>query len=271
MVTNISRIKELILQIGKCDLKYEHKSKSYNLNDFNTIGLDLDYYSSLNSEFNQKITLQLANKKLDKTLLTELIKNINTSLEYVKEKKDQCRVTYLFDKSKDNLNQEMLSNQEFTFSILEAQFSTLNNIHKFLLNLFEELDYILDDELAELKSKTSSYESSSENVKLPRVGKVTIDLRKKDTLSLFLLLEEIGIIDSSNLDRNKFIEQNFNYTNDNNKIMPIVNINSDFSNLKDISDYKIRSRNKKSFDRLIDKLTSKLESFDYMELASKLK
>ena len=267
MVTNISRIKELIIQIGKCDLKYDHNSKSYNLNDFNTIGLDVDYYSSLNNEFNQKITLQLANKKLDNKMLTELIKNINSSLEYVKEKKDQQRVTYLLDKS--SLTQDMLSNQEFTSSILEAQFSTLNNMNKFLIKLFEELDYILDEELAELKSKTSSYLSSSENVKLPEIGKAIINLRKKDSLSLLLLLEEINMIDFSNSDRNKFIEQNFNYKNDNNEIKPLTKINSDISNLKDASTYK--QRNQKSFERLIKKITLGLESFDFKELSDRLK
>lgn len=268
MVTNISRIKELILQIGKCDLKYEHKSKSYNLNDFNTIGLDADYYSSLNNELKERVTIQLANKKLDKNLLTELIKNINSSLEYVKEKRDQCRVTYLYDKSKGNLNQDMLTNQEFTLSILEAQFSTLNNIHKLLMTLFEEMDYILDEELAELKRKTFSYESSSENVKLPEIGKAIINLGKKDSLSLLLLLEEIDMLDFSSSNRNKFIQQNFNYKNDNSEVKPLIKINSDISNIKDTSTYK--QRNQKSFERLIKKISSKLEGFEYVALADKL-
>ena len=269
MVTNISRIKELIVQIGKCDLKYEHKSKSYNLNDFNTIGLNVDYYSSLNNEFNQKITLQLANKKLDKKLLTELIKNINSSLEYVKEKKDQCRVNYLLDKSKGNLDQDMLSNQEFTLSILEAQFSTLNNMNKFLINLFEELDYILDEELAELKGKISSYESSSENVKLPEVGKAIINLRKKDSISLLLLLEHLEILNFSDTDRIKFIENNFNYKNDNGEIKPISQMNSEMSNIKDLRNYG--QRNSDSFKRLIEKIRLEFDSFDFKSLAGRLK
>ncbi|WP_298265660.1 hypothetical protein [uncultured Lutibacter sp.] len=269
METNISRVKELILKIGKCNLKYEHDSKIYSLNDFNTTGLDEDYYSSLNNEFQQKLTLQLVNKKLDKKLLKELITNTNSNLEDVKSKKDQLRVNYLFDKGKNCLDQDMLSNQEYIFSILEAQFSTLNNMHKFLLNLYEEYDYILDEELAKLKSNTVSYESSSENVKLPRIGKATINLRKKDSISLLLLLEHLEILDFSDTDKIKFIENNFNYKNNNGFIKPIINMNSDLSNLKDQRTYG--SRNSESFKRLIEKIKLGLDSFEFKSLAARIK
>jgi len=269
METNISKLKSILETIGKCELKYEHQSKMYNLNSFTTIGIDEGYYSLLNNEFQQKLTLQLASKKLDKKLLKEFIRTANTYLEDVKSKKDQLRVTYLFDKGKNSLDKDMLTNQEYTASILEAQFSNLNNIHIFLINLFEELDYILDEELAELKSKTSLYESSSENVRLPKIGKAQINLRKKDAISLIFLLEQMEILDFSDTDRIKFIENNFNYKNDNGETKPINQINSEISNLKDIKVYG--SRNANSFKRLIEKISLGLESFDFKELAAKLK
>jgi len=267
--TNISKVKSLVFQIGKCDLNYGHNSKIYSLNNFDVQGIDEDHYSLLKNEFQEKLMLQLANNKIDKKLLKELINSTYSYLEDVKSKKNQLRVSYLLNKKNNKLDLDMLSNQEYIFSILEAQFSTLNNIHNFLLNLYEELDYILDEEIAELKSKTISYESSSESVKKPKIGKAIINLSKKDSLSLLLLLEHLEILNFSDTDRIKFIENNFNYKHKKSKTKPIVQLNSELSNLKDYKEFG--RRNYSSFNRLIKKITLGLESFDFKQLAAKLK
>jgi hypothetical protein len=268
MDTNISRLKKVLSSIGKCEFTYYETLKDYKFNGIEVVELEGSYYTKLRDSFFEKIALQLVNKKVDEKLLKDLISLTQKYFYHVKKKKEDLRVSYLFDKSKDKLRDSSDWTHETITAYMNVQLATLNKLNSFLIKLFEEFNYLIDDDLKNLKLENDLVSDAEKN-EFPEKGKVRINLTKKDTISLFLMLENIGIVDFSSTAKNKFIEQYFTYTKNNGLVLPIKDINSEISNLKDIKNYG--SRNKNSYKRLNEKLVNLIESFDFNDFATKLR
>jgi len=268
MVTNISKLKSTLEAIGKCEFNYYESIRDFKFNRKEINGIGEDFYLKLRETFDEAIILQIVDKRIDEKLLKELIEKTQKHFYNVKKKKDTLRVSYLMHKSKNMLRESSDWTHNAITAVMESQLRTLNKLNTFLIKLFEEYKYFVGDDFKKLKidyNITDGYES----IDFPEIGKINVLLTKKDAISLFLMLENIGVLDFSDTDRNKIIEQNFNYKHNNGEILPLKDINSDISNLKDIKTYKTRNIN--SYNRLNKKLIKLIESFDYKELALKLK
>jgi hypothetical protein len=268
METNISKLKSIIESTGQCEFSYNETIKDYNFNGKDVVNFKEDYYIKLRESFNEKLALQLVNRKVDENLLKDLISKVQEYFYNVKKKKENLRVSYLLDKRNNKLRESADWTHSTITAIMNAQLATLNKLNSFLIKLFEEFNYLIDDDLKNLKLENDLVSDTEKN-EFPEKGKVRINLTKKDTISLFLMLENIGVVDFSSTSKNKFIEQYFTYTNNNGLVLPIKDINSEISNLKDIKNYG--SRNKNSYKRLNEKLVNLIESFDFNDFATKLR
>ena len=268
MVTNISKLKSALESIGKCEFNYDDNVRDFKFNGKDVGNIGEGFYSKLRNTFDEAITLQVVSRKIDENLLKELIGDTQKYFYNVKDKRKAFRVSYLFTKSKSELRESSDWTHNSIMAIMNTQLETLNNLNSYLIKLFKEYKYFVDDDFKKLKID-HKITNSSESINFPEIGKIQVNLTKKDTISLFLLLEEIGVLDFSNTDRNKILEQTFSYQNNNGKVMPLKDINSEISNLKDFKEFG--ARNISSFKRLIKKILLGLESFDFKQLTAKLK
>jgi len=268
METNISKLKSTLKTIGKCEYNYDGNIRDFKFNGKEISCIGDDFYLKLRKSFDEAITLQIINRKIDENLLKELIENTQEYFYIVKDKKDSFRASYLFTRSKGELRESSDWTHDSIMAILTSQLKTLNNLNSYLIKLFEEYKYFVDSDFKKLKIDYN-INDNSESIDFPEIGKIRVKLTKKDTISLFLMLEEIGVLDFSNTDRNKILEQTFSYQNNNGKIMQLKDINSEISNLKDFKEFG--ARNISSFKRLIKKISLGLECFDFKQLAAKLK
>jgi hypothetical protein len=268
MKTNISKLKSTLESIGKCEFRYDISIKDYSFNSKDIKNFEEDYYLKLKESFNEKMALQLVNQKVDEKLLLELITKTQGLFYHVKERKGYLRVNYLLGKRHNKLRESADWTHKGITALMIAQMKTLNDLNTFLIRLLEEFKYLIPEDLENFKSNNKIV-PEADKIEIHHYGKITVKLTKKDTISLFLMLENIGVLDFKETDRNKFIEQNFTYNHSNGKVLPMKDINSDISNLKDIKTYK--SRNTNSFRRLNDKLIKLIESFDFNTFATKLR
>jgi len=268
MATNISKLKSTLESMGKCVLNYDESIRDYKFNGKEINNIGEDFYLKLRKDFDEAITLQIVNNKIDENLLKKLIERTQEHFYKVKKEKQTLRASYLFRKSKNELRESSDWTHNAITAVMKSQLITLNKLNTFLIKLFEEYKYFVGDDFNKLKIDYNITDGS-ESIDFPEIGKINVFLSKKDTISLFLMLENIGVLDFSDTNRNKILEQNFSYKHSDGKIRPLKDINSDISNLKDIKTYE--TRNKGSFSRLNNKLIKLIESFDYKKLALKLK
>lgn len=268
MDTNISKLKATLESIGQCEFTYDEIIKDYKFNGAEIIKIKKDCYIKLRESFNEKIVLQIVHKKVNEKLLADLISKTQEYFYHVKNKKEYLRINYLLDRSKNRLRESADWTHKIITAIMNSQLKTLNNLNSFLIKLYEEYEYFINNDLSNFKLEYN-LDTDSEKIEFPDFGKINVNLTKKDTISLFLMLENIGILDFKDTDRNKIIEQNFTYNHTNGKVFPMKDINSDISNLKDIKNHA--ARNKSSFKRLKEKLMNLIERFDYIDFAAKFK
>ncbi len=259
MKTNIAIIKSTINTIGRCHYRYNERIKDYTYNGINPSELKEDFYPNLKADFFKRISLQLVRNKIDNKLINLLLKILQDNLEHLQERKNFLRVGYLLDKENNKLSTDAEATHDNINIIIEVQQRILTNLHGYLVELAGDLEYLIEEDFKNLSTDTED-SSLDESINLKTLEKTTVNLSKKDSITLFLLLEQLNILDFKKTNRNSFIESNFEYTNRNN-IHPLKKINSDISNLKDSNSYK--SRNKNSIQKLINKLINDLEGFDF--------
>ncbi len=257
MKSTVAKLKNTLKKIGESKFKEDKDLKDFTYNGIDIGNLKQDYYINLHISFNEYFTLLLADNKVDKELIDFLYSQTASYHNSINKNKDLLRVNYLMAKKENKLRESHDWTHKVINSTMLAQQTTLKKIHSFLYNLYSNIDYLTTKDIANLTMSATGDETKSQFINHPEIGKVVINLSKKNSISLLLILEHLGYLDFSNTDKNHFIEKNFNY--EQNKAMK--SINSEISNIYDRKTYK--ARNRESFDKLYNGLVNKLSNFDF--------
>tara|TARA_Y100000389_G_C17465940_1_gene525525 strand:+ start:3016 stop:3864 length:849 start_codon:yes stop_codon:yes gene_type:complete len=279
MITNISKIKRLIISYGKCVITIDDDKKDYLFNGKDPYSIPKDIFKNGLTEFHQLLAKQLAEQKFDDNIAKKLSKLINQQKEKNNLVQERRIINWYFDRNLINKSNSDITaptavsaNAEITNKriqeLLLVQEALLNKMNSLIKELGETSLYIIDDDIKKLTSE--SKESAKNIVELADIGKMHFNLNKKDTITLLTLLEHLDILSFQKTKRNKFIESNITYLPNTNKPSDIKKMNSDLANLHDIKG-ELGLRNKTSYNNLVKRLMKKIKDTDYTNFASWLK
>ena len=279
MITNISKIKRLIISYGKCVITIDDDKKDYLFNGKDPYSIPKDIFKNGLTEFHQLLAKQLAEQKFDDNIAKKLSKLINQQKEKNNLVQERRIINWYFDRNLINKSNSDITaptavsaNAEITNKriqeLLLVQEALLNKMNSLIKELGETSLYIIDDDSKKLTSE--SKESAKNIVELADIGKMHFNLNKKDTITLLTLLEHLDILSFQKTKRNKFIESNITYLPNTNKPSDIKKMNSDLANLHDIKG-ELGLRNKTSYNNLVKRLMKKIKDTDYTNFASWLK
>jgi hypothetical protein len=269
MKSNLSKLKSTLDEIGKCEFHIDSNLKDYLYNGEEVNNVKEDYYSKLKKLFIDKLNIQLIERKADKKLLEDLEIKSRGYFDNLKDRKGVLRGSYLFSKNKGELRESSDWTHDRIMAIMRTQLECVKSIHSRLCKLHKELDYLVEEDFDKLRINFNTKPDENEVISLNKFGKTTVTLTKKDTISFFLILENLGYLDFSKTDRNKFIENYFEYQDNKDKSKSLVNINADISNL--IEGTHLKSRNKNSTKKFIKNLQNSLEDFDFERFTRSLR
>lgn len=279
MATNVSKILDLINTSGKCIITIDSEKKDYLFNGKDPYSYSNDYFKDALHTFNQLITKQLIEKQFDENLASKLVTKIKEQITQNQKVRQQQILSVHFDrKDVRDKNNESVSPIKVSVEaeqtskriqeMLSIQKNALSRMKSTVDDLAINYGYILDEDIKNLRSEIK--ESNQGSIELESIGKMHINLGKKDTITLLTLLEQLDVISFSNTNRNKFIEANFTCKSRDSKPSDIIKMNSDLSNLFDTSG-DLGPRNKASFNKLVELLQKKLDGADYKSFAEWLK
>lgn len=260
-MTNASQIKQIIQEIGKSRVLLKAADKNYTYNGRTPRETQKDYYSTRYSKFKILLLNQLR-EKCDAALLNKFIAEVEDQIDNLKNQKDTHRVAFVFTKSKGELSDEADQTHSDIVTIIDTQIRVLNKIVAQLENEVEFIDYALKKDY---QSDTADLEDNEIAFSAPE--KATFKLKKKDALMLLFLLEETNLIDfGDRLQKIKFIETNFNYTEmrqnhaEHGKTLPMKGTGKEFSNF--VSNDEINSNNQ-TLKVLLEKLESTILDYKF--------
>ena len=279
MITNISKIKRLIISYGKCVITIDDDKKDYLFNGKDPYSIPKDIFKNGLTEFHQLLAKQLAEQKFDDNIAKKLSKLINQQKEKNNLVQERRIINWYFDRNLINKSNSDITaptavsaNAEITNKriqeLLLVQEALLNKMNSLIKELGETSLYIIDDDIKKLTSE--SKESAKNTVELADIGKMHFNLNKKDTITLLTLLEHLDILSFQKTKRNKFIESNITYLPNTNKPSDIKKMNSDLAIPHDIKG-ELGLRNKTSYNNLVKRLMKKIKDTDYTNFASWLK
>jgi hypothetical protein len=265
MKTNISKIKNLLENLGKCEIDFNYTSLDFTFNKVIPSSISDTFFKDIKEEFYALIKLQLSYAKIDKELIDELLIIINQNLTSIEVVKNNHRVAFLRIKEKSAVshNTHLLINK-----IVDIQKNVLYELRSCLRELSQGLNYIIEDDIKQLKD--ANVHPQDDVIPSPELGKLVFKLNKKDTANFITLLEYLEIIDFNGTSRNQFIETNFQYWSKSNMPVDISKINSDIANLHDTSG-DFGKRNSKSMSLLVKNLLNKFKQVEYNDYAEWLK
>ena len=265
METNIGKLRKLISNYGKCKITYSDDDLDYRFNGKNPYKIVTNHFQLALNDFYKLCAKQIKESKFDKTLINSLITDISYKLIENKKSLQYHDIHYFTKRTLSSTPIKCDNNHELIVSILNIQKSMFQQMLLFLEGVIDKVDYILEEDI---KMMMSGYDDT-ENLNIPEIGQMTINLSKKDAINFITLLEYIDVISFNGTNRNKFIEANFNYKNKG-VISPITKMNSDLANLHDNSK-DMAPRNRKSMDNLLGGIIEKLQNTDYIAYSKWLK
>jgi len=275
MQTNVKKINEIINSCGKCSVTIDSTKKDYLFNGKDPFSYRNDFFKDLVYEFNRLVFKQVVEKKFDEKIALNLSKKIEDNIDHNKHETEHRYVRFVFDSNKQNnsnlepkkVSSEAEKTNDRIFEILRVQKNALNKMKSIVDYLAINYGYILDEDIKTLKESVGN---DIESIELTSIGKMHVNLGKKDTITLLTLLEQLDIVSFSNTNRNKFIEANFTCKpKSGGGVSDLVKINSNMSNLHEIKNNRLRNTN--SFNKLVELLQTKLDKADYTSFAEWLK
>lgn len=262
-LTNASKIIQSIKEIGTANLSIEEETKIYLLNRKLIEDISVEYYNDLFISFQiflytqlrEKCDVILLNKFLEETKpLINDIQNLNRNLK-AKFSEAKYHENILLEKNIQNIRRRLFTIEK-----------TLNKIVFILKDEMEFFDYRISSDYQFTINSLEQKTSSSPNF---YAGKATFKMSKKETLMLLFLLEQNNLLKFDNdIQRKKFIENNFNYTemreNTTNFGEPceLTGIGKDFTNFISNDNSDINSNNK-TLELLLKKLGETIHEYQF--------
>lgn len=262
-LTNASKIIQSIKEIGTANLSIEEDTKIYLLNRKLIEDISIEYYNDLYLSFQIFLYTQLR-EKCDVILLNKFLEETKPLIKDVQNLNRNLKAKFLDAKNQENVllvkNIQNIRARLFTIE------KTLNKIVFILEDEMEFFDYRISSDyqftINSLEQKISS---------LPNfyAGKATFKMSKKETLMLLFLLEQKNLLKFDNdVQKKKFIENNFNYTemreNKDNFEEPceLIGIGKDFTNFISNDNSDINSNNK-TLELLLKKLDETIHEYQF--------
>ncbi|MGZ0014827.1 hypothetical protein [Yeosuana sp. AK3] len=257
-MTNAEKIKKIILEIGKAKVTFSDKEKDYLFNGKSPRTIHPKHYTNLHRDFNKYLYAQLKDN-CNEELLQKYIVYTKEQIDNLNTAKNQHRVNFLLQ----NKHGELSDDAESTHEDIRVIVATINSVlSKIQLKLEKELEFVNYKTSIDYQNESENLDLDSSNIPFSDLGRATFKMSKKESLLFLYVLEQYNLIEFENdVQRRKFIENNFNFTevrnNENkDKIFPMVGVSSEISNFK--SYINIKSNNK-----LLKKLLDKLETTIY--------
>jgi len=260
---NVIKVKQLIKKIGTAKIIFDKAQKDYLYNGTAPYDLPSDHFSVLFRDYKKYLFLQLKENSNDE-LIEKYVNQINTYLQDLKCEVDKYRVSYVFANSKKQLS-EMAEETELSIKhICTIQEKVLRMMKAELLEIAEYKGYQIASDF-ELEI---DYQNFDTIINTHNKSKATFNLSKKDIVLLFYTLEKTGLITFENdVQRNRFIESNFKYTelrgNDNfGNTYDLKGVNEEISKLKSSVSKQITANNKAK-ENLIETIYDQIHNFNF--------
>ena len=261
---NTTKIENIIKEISKAYITINNDTKDFLINGMVPQEIPQDYYLLLYKDFESSIKLQIKeNCSID--LLNEFVKQTNSGINSLDNTIDHLRVNYVLAKSKNEVKDDAENTNEYISKMLNIKNKALLRIKFFLEN---EIKYFGYGTSEDYKTFEDIKEPESDILISEKTERATFMLSRKESLIFLYGLEKSGVLKfASDSHREKFIENNFNYTEmrnnaDKGKSLPIQGVKHDFPKLK--STHKDDTiPNNKVLENLKDKLTEGFLDFKF--------
>ena len=267
---NAAKIGKLINLIGKIKITLDSTTKDYLYNGLVPSELNPDHFSVLLKNYKKNLFIQLK-ENCDNELIDNYLKKIEKNILDLKNEADRYRVDFLYsastiDKStkQPKLSETAAETNVLITKIIEVQEKVLRIMKSQLLEIAEYKNYqISSDFNIEL-----DYQDLDTNIDSLSLAKATFNLSKKDVVLLFYTLEKTGLLAFENdVQRNKFIENNFNYTEirenaNKGKTFEIKSVNEEISKLKSSVPKQLKS-NYSSKEELLSSIYEQIHNYDF--------
>jgi hypothetical protein len=264
---NIFELQNIISDIGKANkLYFKTANLTYYVNGKTPREISKDYYINLRNRFYDKLTIQLKSKPNVK-FFEKLTNKIDEYLELNHEEKSNQLLRHAFIGSKKQLTDSNGASHNEILEILNAQHDLLDQLKRHLTILSEHSEFIIDSDFSD--TTIEQIPKSTGLINFADVGKATFKMSKKEALMVLYVLEKTNLLAfDSELQRNKFIEQNFNYTEmrnnaDKGNALQMKDVNSEMSNLHSPERNQIIA-NDKALKKLIKQLDETIMSFKFV-------
>jgi hypothetical protein len=252
---NAVKIENIIKDISRATITIDSISKDYLINGVVPNEVPQDYYLNLYKEFESCIQLQIT-ENCSSDLLQVFLKETNSGIQSLENIISHRKLNLLFDRRDNKITNGAEKTHVYINMMLKIKNRTLLNIKKLLEN---EIKYFGFNTSVDYNNFKETKESDNDILISEKTERATFNLGKKESLMFLFVLEKSGFLKFNNdAHRIEFIENNFNYTGQENnenkgKSLPMHTINSDLAKLKG-------SQNKTSNDRVFQKLLERLEN-----------
>lgn len=264
--TNASKISYYIKEFG--DVKVYASGEDSNdflFNNKSINNMTLDYYKDLFEKIRMHLYIQLS-EKCDLKLLNKYLEEALASKK--KNTELNRKVKIFFIEAKNSQDFIKIDNVQKTRTLLNKIEKIINHVISIIKDEIEYFDYRV----------SKDYESIINSISQTKTNKIEIiesnlifKMSKKESLMLLYILEESGLISFSNEDnKNKFIENNFCFTEvrnnpDKGNHFPMIGISSEISKFKSRVDGE---SNNKTLEKLLKKLKETIHLFDFKTIKS---
>ncbi len=227
-------LKKNIVEIATSKITFDEFKTNFLFNGENPRSVSTSFYSDLLKQFDSALKKDLKSSVSSIDNLNSLLEVTETKLKENRKIREQHLVIYLFDKSKNRLADDAV----YTHEDIEVRLNTIKavliKIRTLLKNGIKQLEMFLPD-----AEKTDKF-----LIPFKPVEKATFKLPRLEALMLLHIFESNNLLSFVNeAQRNRFIEANFNFTEERNnlnkgKAIPLKAVNSDFSNFKNFKHYQ---------------------------------
>ncbi len=237
----------IIKELSSSKITYDETIKNYLFNGENPRSISTSHYSLLLKNFEDVLNKDLKNRISSPGILISQLEDVRKIIRNKNELIGKHRVSFVYSKAKNKLSEEALDTLDDILVRLQTEVEVLRKMRSLLKNVIKVLEI----------STHSSGRPDDYLIPFKPVERATIKLPRLEAIMLLYALEKTNLITFvSEAQRNRFIEANFNFTEERNnknkgKAIPIKNVNTDFADFKSFKNFK---QNTQTLNEVIEKI-----------------
>lgn len=262
-MSNAREIKNIMLEISKIKFRYDNQTKAYEYNNKSPREIPKNHFTELHKKFKHLFLIQLK-ENCNKELILKYIDIVKKEISNVNKDSLYQAVTYNYRKEKDLNSEENIIDFKDINTIISTQQAVLLKIKS---KLEEELEFVDFRTSIDYQQQIETNDFDSSNIPFTDLGRATFKMSKIEALMFLYVLEKEGLLQFENdIQRAKFIEGNFNYTemreNKSNfeETCEMKGVGKEFSNFVAYTDGK---KNNDKLKKLLQKLNETVHMFQF--------